>query len=346
MFFSTRIRLKKLAALCRRLATSLEAGIDVRTVWQRETGRASGRARIRIGAVSQAVDRGEGLAEALAEAGGFFPPLLAELAQVGQQTGHLGEVFAQLAEHYDSQVRLRRSFLAAIAWPLVQLALAVAIVGFLIWIMGVIGKTRLGKPIDPLGLGLVGNEGLLIYIAFVAGVTLCLLFVIQAVRRGLVWTRPIQRGVLRAPVLGKALQTLALARLAWSMHLAMNTGMEVRRALKLSLQSTRNARYTDQIEQIGAEIDSGSSIHEAFERAGNYPADFLDALAVGEQSGRLVESMALLSRQYHEQARAALGTLTMLAGVAVWCAIALLIVALIFRLFMFYLGAIHDAMQM
>ena len=36
---------------------------------------------------------------------------------------------------------------------------------------------------------------------------------------------------------------------------------------------------------------------------------------------------------------------TMLAGIAVWIVIALIIIALIFRLFMFYVGTIYDAME-
>jgi type II secretory pathway component PulF len=140
------------------------------------------------------------------------------------------------------------------------------------------------------------------------------------------------------------LQTLALARLAWSMHLTMDAGMELRRGLRLSLRSTHSAWYTDQIERIDAGIAGGNSIYEVFCEAACFPPDFLDALQVGEHSGKLAESMALLSRQYQEQARAALATLTMLAGFAVWAAVALLIIALIFRLFMFYLGVINEAM--
>jgi type II secretory pathway component PulF len=265
------------------------------------------------------------------------------MAAVGEQSGHMGEIFAQLAEYYQDQIARRRSFLAAIAWPMFQLAMALAIVGLLIWVTGLIGQMT-GVPIDILGFGLVGNRGLAIYLAFVAAVGILLFALIRASVRGLVWTRPIQRGVLRIPVLGPALQTLALARLAWSMDQTMNAGMELRQALQLSLRSTNNAFYTDRIERIDAEIAGGNSIHEAFRAAGGFPADFLDALEVGEHSGQLVESMGLLSRQYQDQARVALATLTTVAGLAVWAVVATLIIALIFRLFMFYLGAINDAL--
>jgi type II secretory pathway component PulF len=256
---------------------------------------------------------------------------------LGEQTGHLDGVLARLADHYQNQADLRRSFWAAITWPLVQLGIAIAVVGLLIWITGILG-------VDILGFGLVGDRGLRIYVAFLAAVGVLLFLVLRAVSRGMVWIRPVQRLVLQLPGIGKPLQTVALARLAWSMHVTLDAGMEVRLALRMSLRSTQSARYIDQIPTIEREVSKGNSIHEAFCRAGGYPVEFLDTLAVGEQTGKIVESMGLLARQYQERARSALATLTMLAGWVVWAAIAALLIALIFRVFSFYLGAINGAL--
>jgi type II secretory pathway component PulF len=344
MLFSARMPTKRLAALARRLATSLVAGIDVRTVWAREAQHARGlAARKHFAAISRAVNDGESLADALAASGDFFPPLFREMAEVGDRSGHLGEVFEQLAEHYENQVQLRSKFLASIAWPAFELAVAVAAVGFLIWIVGLIGEMT-GAKVDILGFGLVGNRGLAVYAAIVAAVVLLLLLFCHAASRGLFWIGPVRRALLLVPGLGPALQALALARLSWSMHLTMNAGMELRQSLRLSLRSTRNIRYADRIEQIDAEIAAGHSIHEAFCRAGCFPRDFLDALQVGEQSGKLVDSLALASRQYQDHARTALATLTTLAGFAVWAVVAAIIIFLIFRLFSFYLGVLNQAM--
>lgn len=344
MFGSPRISTKELAALCRHLATSLEAGIDARKVWASEaerTGRSVLRGTLRT--VSQEVNRGQSVAEALAATGDFFPAMFRQLAEVGEQTGHLAEVLAQLADHYDNQVRLRRLFLAAITWPVAELAIAVVVVGLLIWIMGVIGQPH-GQKIDPLGFGLVGNRGLAIYVALVTGVLLLFAAAIHAARRGLLWVKPIQRAVLRVPVLGTALETLAMARLTWSLHLTLNTEINVRRALTLSLQSAGSVRLTDHAGAVDAALADGNSIAEALSAAGVFPADFLAAVSVGEQTGNLVESMALLSRQYQDRARAALATLTTLGGVAVWMLVAAMIIVLIFRLALFYVGAIRGAM--
>jgi type IV pilus assembly protein PilC len=292
------------------------------------------------------VAQGESLTEALDATGDYFPLLFREMVEVGEQSGHLGEIFAQLAEHYENQIQLRRVFLASITWPIIQLTIAISIVGFLIWIGGVIGRMGGDKPIDFLGFGLVGERGLAIYLALVATAAIVVFFLIRAVNRGLIWIRPLQRAVLRVPVLGSALRTLALSRLAWAMHLTMNAGMDLRKALRLSLRNTGSARYTDATETIDARIAEGDSIYEAFCEAGCFPPDFLDSVEVGEHSGKLVESMAHLSRQYQDQARAALTTLMTLAGFAVWGLVAILIICLIFRLAFFYINMLNNAAQM
>src|SRR5688572_25212148 len=139
MLFGARVSNKELAQLCRRLATGLEAGIDVRKVWSREVaGRSSSSLRRRLVPVSEAVAVGRSVTEGLAETGDYFPPLFREMVHVGERTGKLAEVFRQLAEHYDHQLNLRRAFLASITWPMFQLTAAVFVIGVLIWVLGII----------------------------------------------------------------------------------------------------------------------------------------------------------------------------------------------------------------
>jgi type IV pilus assembly protein PilC len=343
MLFSPRISRKKLGQLCHRLSMALEAGIDVRTVWAREAERAYGVMRRHLLAISRDIDRGENLSAALSATGGYFPVVVCELVGVGEETGHLDAIFAQLAEHYEEQVALRRQFVAAISWPLAELGIAVLAIGFLIWIMGMLRGLAGNENLDIVGFGLYGERGLAIYAALVAGVVLVLAAIIYAFNRGAMWIRPIQYLVMDLPGIGGPLRTLALARLAWSMYLTMNAGMDLRRALALSLRSTHNACYIDHIPGIDAAILDGNTLQEAFRSTGGYPLEFLDALAVAEESGKVVETMSLLSRQYREQARRAIATLTMVAGWVVWAAVGGIIIYMIFHLASFYFGVLNDA---
>ena len=343
IMFAPRIRLKEIAQLSRRLGTSLAAGVDMRTIWKREAS-SSGRRVLRrhFGVIRDVVAAGDSMADGIDQCGDFFPDLFRSLARVGDTTGSGAEIFAQLADHYEGQLTRRRIFLAAITWPVIQLIAALMIVGLVIWVMGMIGD---GKT-DILGFGATGSEGLAYYLAILSGVGIVLLLVFRAFQRGLLWIRPVQRFILKLPIIGAPLETLALSRVAWVMHLTMNTGMDVREALRLSLSSTNQARYIDQIPTIDAWIEENGSIYEAFVQVGGYPADFLDALYVGEESGKLVDSMGRLSNQYQERARMALAALMTVAGFLVWAVIAVMIIFFIFRIFSFYLSVLQSASSM
>lgn len=340
-----RIPLRALAHLARRLATSLEAGIDARRVWAGEVDRASGAARARFVTIRDALASGQSMAEALEALGDYFPPLFRKMVAVGEKTGHLPEVLTRLAAHYENQVRLRGLFLGAIAWPVAELAIAVVVIGLLILVVGSIGEAR-GMRIDPLGFGLLGVRGLVIYLGIVGAAAAAVLGLVQAARRGLIWVRPVERAAMRVPVLGACLETLALARLTWALHMTLDTQLDVRESVRLGMEAARNAWYADRGARIDEVLSAGLPIAEAFAGAGVFPPEFVAAVAVGEQTGNLVESMGLMAHQYEERARAALATLTTVAGFAVWAVIAAIIVALIFRLAMFYIGMLNDAMRL
>jgi type II secretory pathway component PulF len=344
--FAPQVGLKPKAELCRRMSTALRAGIDSRTAWTREAERSHGLLRRHLLTVSEAVRRGETVSAGLAATGEYFPPLFHELVNVGEQTGNLDAVLAQLAEHHENQLTLRRRLFGMLAWPILELTIAIVFIGLMIWFMPDIQRLVQNKDFDALHLGLVGTRGLIIYLTFLAGVAAAIWLFFRAMNRGVLWVGPVQSLLLRLPKVGQPLQTLALSRLAWAMHLTLNTGMPVRRAIALSLRSTQNAYYISQIPAIDAEIATGHSLYEAFYSTGAYPASFLDTLAVGEESGETVEAMERLAAQYVEQARTAMTALTIILGAVIYGAIALVLIILIIRIAISgYIGPINDQLR-
>jgi type II secretory pathway component PulF len=346
MFLSPRISAKDLGELSHRLAVETDAGIDIRRTWKREAESARGRTRGDFQHVSEAVNRGETLSAALSGTGRLFPPLFREIVDVGEKTGTLGRVFHRLSAHYRKIVEMRRLFLMAIAWPMIQLVLAILVVGLMIWILGFIAQRNHGEPIDILGFGLVGNRGLLIYTNFIVAVGLCIAGIVIAFQRGALWIRPIQHFAMKLPGLGGSLEKLALARLTWALHLTMNVEMDMRQLVPLVLRATGNDYYIQHSNEATRLVASGHPLHEAFAATGAFPSEFIDALEVAEESGAVVESMERLSKRYEEESESALKVLTVFAGVAVWLIVMGLIILMIFRIAGFYIGTINEAIKM
>jgi type IV pilus assembly protein PilC len=343
---SPRITKKSLAALCRRLSLTLEAGIDLRKVLSREQERVTSFfLRRRMARIAEAINDGASLAEAIEATGDYFPVLFVRMVEMGEKTGHLGEALRHLADHYDQELTMRRNFLASIAWPMIELFLALSVIGLVIWISGFIQEST-HSDVDIFGLGLVGTSGLIKYVTVLGLIFAGAAVFYHSINRGLVWIRPVQRLLLRLPVLGPPLQTLALARVAWSLNLAADSGMDMRKAVRLALETGNNARYLDVIPAIEASIAAGNPLVEAFEETGVFPFEFVETIRVGEESGQVVECMARLARQYNDRGAAAMKVLGTVAGVIVYAAVASVIIMFIFRAFASYMGQYNNALNM
>ncbi|MEM8679846.1 MAG: type II secretion system F family protein [Planctomycetota bacterium] len=338
---AARIKLKPLAQLCRRVGTSLSAGVDARKTWAREVDRAQGSSRRALRGIYGAISRGQSYAVWFENTGEYFPPLVRDLVSMGEKTGHVDQVFLQLAEHYENLASLRRTYLSGIVLPVLQLLVAAFVVGVLIAVGGVLTGID-GKPVDFLGFGLTGSSGLITYIIFLTCIVIAIGFLLDGWRQGKLGIKQIMKYAIKVPMLGECVRTNSLARMAWSLGLAVDTGMGARQCMATALDSTSNAYYTELKPVVDPILASGVPFNEALRETNAFPLEFLDTLEVGEQSGRITECLNRLSEQYQDRARMQSVILTRVASFAVWGFMAIVVIFLIFRVAMSYIGTINS----
>lgn len=288
---------------------------------------------------------GDTMAEALDATGEFVPTLMRELVRVGEQTGHLDRIFLHLADHYEYQVKLQREFLSSISWPMAQLSMALGVIGLVIYVSGMMNlKDLKGKELDFLGLGLRGGDGVVTYFLVLGCLAATAFAFVQMLRRGVFWLRPVQRAVMRTPMLGTALETLAISRFAWTMHMTGESGMSLKQALPLCLAATQNDRYTQHTEAMLISVRRGDTLTDTLAATEAFPDRFLEVFDVGERAGRLPETMKQLTEQYQDEARRAVKVLMQIASWGVSLLVMGIVAYFIFRIAMTYIGMIYSAM--
>ena len=335
----SRISTHSLINLSQRVGTALRSGLDVRRVWEIETRHASGLVRPRMEDILQRISAGDPVAEAMRRQDGFFPPMFVQLVEVGETTGKLDEVLLRLAEHYQHQQQMHRNFWLGIAWPLIELVAAVAIIAFLIFILGVIGEgmTIFGIPMGPTTamLWLMACGFVAVFIGLAA----------HALSRGYFGPGPVLFA-MRIPVLGKCLESLALSRLTWSLALALESGMDARRAAEMSIRAAQNPYYESSLATVLGSIRANREFHESFRDGGVFPDEFLFSLEAAEIAGATSESLLRLAKEYEERARTSMKILTAIATVVVMLVVFSLIIAAIFTLFFqLYMKPINEALE-
>lgn len=338
-----RIPLKQLSELCRRTATSHAAGVDARKIWKREASTGNARKRRELGKVSQAIDRGSTLYDALAQTDNYLPKLVRDLVYAGEQTGKIDQVLNRLGQYYEFVRSLRTAFLVGIAWPMFQLVIAVLVVGLVIYISGLLQSGS--DQFDMVGFGLMGGRGALIYFAIVGAISAGAYLLIRSLLMGKL-SNFVMGPLMKVPIVGKSLRLMALSRLSWALGMAVESGVDINKSLEVAINSTQNSFYTRHLPGIQSKIKRGETLYDALLLPDVFPEDFLDAVAVGEESGKLEESLTRLAAQYEEQGKAAMSALAVASGILVWVGVGVFIIYFIFRFAMFYLGILEDAMTM
>lgn len=84
---------------------------------------------------SRMIERGQSIHETLAQYPWVYPPLVIEMAQVGEEAGKFTEVFADLATFYEGEVDKKTQSLASIVEPILMVIIGVGVGFFVISLM-------------------------------------------------------------------------------------------------------------------------------------------------------------------------------------------------------------------
>ena len=342
--FSSRLPLAGVIELCRVLRHYLAAGLTLNDVFRQQAATGRGDVRPVAARVSAELQQGGDLETALKNQVGVFPPLLVALASVGEQTGMLPEVFAELEKYYVREQQLRRQFLVQTAWPLFQFLAAVFVMAGVIFVFGLIPQASgpFALHFDPLGLGLSGatrGGGLP-----GGGVRLAARSRGAVPRRDAPAAAASGRG--RDPVADAGRRPVpastGFGAVLPGAAADAGDGDADRAALKLSFRATDNAAFTARLDGAQAVVKRGGELTPALAGTGLFPTEFQHILAVAEESGRLTEVLRQEADHYHEEAGRRLTALTVAMTVLVWLGVAGFIIFAVFRIFLAYLDLLNQ----
>lgn len=330
MPFSARLPLANLVELCQVLRHNLDAGVPAEKVFRQQAQKGSGPLRDLAERVHDVLKRGDNLEMAFEQEKQTLPPLFVSLAIVGERSGSLPEVFAALESYYRTQQKLRKQLVSQSMLPMLQLIAAVFVIAGLILVLGLIGDAKDGQAIDPLGVGLTGPRGAVIFLLIVFGTLTGLIGLYFASKRFMSQKAGVDALLLRLPGVGPCLSALALGRFSLAMRLTLETSLPLAESVRLSLRATDNAAFQSVASRVGKNLRDGLAAPLA--ASGVFPAEFCSTVAVAEESGRLPEVMRQQAKLYQELAETRLTVLMRLAGFGVWAVVALFIIIAIFRI--------------
>ncbi|MGY3214540.1 type II secretion system F family protein [Mucilaginibacter sp. HD30] len=254
--------------------------------------------------IQEAVLKGTALSNALQQTGKFSLYEVYSL-QIGEETGKIIEVLADLAKYYQSKIRQRRKIVSALTYPCIVMATSLGAVFFMLkFVVPMFGDVfkRFGGELPWITAKILDMsqalENSFSYIVLIFGA----ITVFIAESRNKQWFRCRASAViLKVPIVGSLVQKIYLARFANVMRLLINARLPLLRAIALIRQMISYYPVEASLLKIEQEIMNGKSLHQSMQQFDIYPSKMIQLIKVGEETNQLDHFFGKISEQYVEE---------------------------------------------
>lgn len=275
----------------RQLATLLQAGLPLDEALAALAEGAGARLRPLALALRARVMEGASLSVAMAQFPGHFDALYQATVAAGERSGRLDAALLRLAGHLEQRDAMRHQLLAALAYPLLLVVVAMAVVaGLMAYVVPelVAVFVRSGQALPWPTRALVAmSDGLRSHggwtlpagVALLAGLAFA-------------WPRPAFRRWREArwlalPGLGRWLRAREAARYARTLATMLASAVPLLDALALAARTVRNGVWRQALDAAAARVREGVPLANALAAVPGFPPVALRLVASGERAGRL-----------------------------------------------------------
>ena len=256
--------------------------------------------------IRQIVRDGVNFSVALKKVSPSFGPLYCSLAAAGEASGALDTILKRQAHYLKTLVELQSRLILAMIYPafLVLAGIGVSIVFVTILIpqlTALIESTPGGKI--PLG------AAILIAIAefMKKWWIVVLLTLVAAAIFFKAWkdndaNKPAwDRMKLRLPLIGPVITSRFYVQFLETMANLVGNGLPLLRALELSRDATDNRSLRTELDKVIVQVGDGRSFSKALIRNNAFPPLLIDMISVGEQTGKIDQSLRRAAERYDKE---------------------------------------------
>jgi len=315
---SGKIRTKDVDAFTWQLASLVKASVPILralTLIAQQTENTG--MQIVVDDLKQQVKDGKTLSEAMGYYPKLFNNLFLSLVKSGEQGGVLDEVLYKVAEHREKEQQMRRKIQSAMAYPLVMLIVGVGTVFVMLtfFMPKFIGLfDRMGRELPLPTKVLIGASQFMsenwIWFIFVF---LFIFIIFGRVKPGGKKKFIFDLIKLHTPLIKEFIRDAEIAKFCRTLGMLLKHGLPVYDSLSLATNTLDNEVLRKQLEVTSKDIvNQGSTLSASLGKVKVFPNFAINMIAVGEEGGRLEDSLNGVAEAYEKEVEQAIGLMTSL----------------------------------
>ena len=244
-----------------------------------------------IGNVVRSIEAGDSFSEALARCPRIFSKTFINIVKAGEASGKLDTVLGRFAEYSERQADLSQKIRGALFYPITLLFASIAVSLFVVTFVipqfaEIFLKSGIALPLPTLILyktGTMIKQFWYVGIMLVIAVWLGLRYYVNTPGGRLNF----DRFKLEMPVLGSLYRKKAISSFARTMATLAASGVPILQSLTITRDVIENEVLRRVIGNVYGAVERGEKISEPLRISGEFPADAVQMIAVGEETGNL-----------------------------------------------------------
>jgi type IV pilus assembly protein PilC len=234
--------------------------------------------------------QGRTLTGSLKQLDAWLPEFDVALIDAGERSGRLDACFRLLADYYNDQARITKQMISQLLYPAALVHLAAII--FIIVLP--FARSQFNASL----ILLTAKAALVLAPLYLA--TAFIIYATQS-RHGEKWRALVESLMRWIPLLGKARQFLALARLAAALEALISAGVNIIQAWDLAANASGSPALRLAVAAMKPGVVAGQTPAEAIRKQSQFPDLFANLYNSGEVSGKLDETLRRLYTHYQEE---------------------------------------------
>lgn len=290
-FFKKRVTLKDIEFFTSELALLLASGVRIdKGIEIIKKNKANSSLSQLLKTISKDLKKGNSLSQACREHPQAFDRLYCNLIELGESSGNLAEVFADLAKDLKFKRELKSKVISSLTYPSVVFAVCVLSVFFIfnviipkmaVMFTDVDSLPWYTKVMLSLSDWVVANQTYLI-----VGTIISIVGIIKLLKTP-EYQKKWQGLSLKLPVIGNAVINLERIRFNNGLAMMIKAGVPIDQSLKLANGSMKNHVLIKEMEIARTKIKRGANLTSSLKQTSIYPDFYVSLLEVGEESGNL-----------------------------------------------------------
>ena len=236
----------------------------------------------------------------------IFSSLIINMIKVGEESGTLETILANLTDHLEKQNQLKNRIIGALMYPSI-IILAMIGIGILMLIIVV---PKLAETFEELGIELPITTRIVISTGFLLlnywYLLLFLLVVVFFIFRHLLKTTRgkdfIDEILIKIPILGELLKKYYLVEIIRTLSILMRSGVPILNSLEIAGNVALNKHFKDSLEEAKKEVKKGGSLSAALKKSSEFYSDTtIEMFSVGEETGQTGQILEKLTDFYDDE---------------------------------------------